>query len=749
MATKSTGPNKKATTPNAKGAKPAVKSKKADKKPRSKAKKWTIRIALGLLIAFLVTALAGVIAGIYLYATVQLPDPNADFTTNTTHIYYNDGKTEMSSLAIQNRETIPYEEMPANIKDAVVAIENMSFWEDSGVSLWGMARSAVSVAFGGQLASGSTITQQYIKILYLNSEQTASRKVKEIILAYKMGQEMSKEDILAGYLNTIYFGRGAYGIQAASQAYFGVDAKDLDLAQAATLAAVLNDPGGFNPPDGNVDLLLQRYQVTLNNMVEMGTITEAQKNEVYYELPEFAKQKQNARYDGPKGFLVKMVEDELKAAGFTEAEINGGGLQVTATIDAEDQKAAVKAVESNVKAANSNAPDDAEGVHSGLASVEVGTGEILALYGGPDYVTSSQNLATTPRPTGSVFKINALIAALRDGMSLNTTLNGNSFTVDGTTITNGRNYGQVTLLKATASSINTAYVDLVTRMDDGPAKVVQAANDLGIPTGEGWGLYNNIAMGAPEVSPLAEAGALATLANKGVYIAPHIVKEVKDLNGNVVYTASTEGEQRVDADIAADATYALSKVVTEGTATKVSGMGFEIAGKTGTRDTDDNGTTAAWFAGTTMQVATAVDYVAGDKFSSDLDEYTQWGGTFFGSSYPASTWMDYMEVAMSGKDSKSFPDPVYVNKGKKSASEQPTVKQTKSASPSTKPTPSTTPSQTPEPSQEPVETQSTPVPDDPTTDTSTQASTEPSKTSGGGGGGSAQPSNKASAKPTK
>lgn len=465
-------------------AKNAKRSAAGDK-PKASAKTWVKRVALGLVGVLLVGALVGVIVGMYLYVTVQLPDPNAEFQTNTTHIYYNDGKTEMSSLAIQNRETIPYEEMPQNIKDAVVAIENMSFWTDSGVSLWGMARSVGSVAMGGQLASGSTITQQYIKILYLNSEQTLSRKVNEIVLAYKMGRELSKEEILTGYLNTIYFGRGAYGIQAAAQAYFGIEAKDLDLAQAATLAAVLNDPGGFNPPDGNVDLLLERYQVTLNNMVEMETITEAEKEAVYWELPEFAEPETNARYDGPKGFLVNMVEEELRAAGFSEEEINGGGLQVTSTIDSTLQDAAVSAVETNMADANANAAEDAEGVRSGLASVKVGTGEILSLYGGPDYVESSRNWATTPRPTASVFKINALIAALKDGMSLQTMLNGNTVTPPGesSAITNGRDYGQITLLQATANSVNTAYYDVVAKMENGPEKVIKAANDLGIPTG--------------------------------------------------------------------------------------------------------------------------------------------------------------------------------------------------------------------------------------------------------------------------
>ncbi|MDO4784664.1 MAG: transglycosylase domain-containing protein, partial [Propionibacteriaceae bacterium] len=687
-------------------ARPARGANAASPRPKAGVKTWIKRILFSGLVVFLLSALAGLVGVAWLYMTVTLPDPNKDFQTNTTVIYYRDGQTPMGDLSVQNRESIAYAEMPQNIKDAVVAIENKDFWTDKGISLWGMARGAYSILTGGNVQGGSTITQQYIKILYLTSDQNVTRKVKELVLAYKMGQQLPKEKILEGYLNTIYFGRGAYGIQAAAKAFYGVEAKDLTLSQAVALAAVLNDPGGFNPPNGNVKLLLERYQVTLNNMVDMGTITKAQRDEIYYELPDFPQQEKDSRYGGPKGFLMNMVERELAANGFTEAEIKGGGLRVTTTIDPALQDAAVKAAQSNISAAGKNARKGADPalLRAGLASVEVGTGELLAMYGGPDFVNDSRNWATTPRPTASVFKINALVAGLQNGMSLSTKLDGKNNLLppgDKTPVKNAgnANHGQISLESATAKSSNTAFVDLVLKLPDGANKVIKAANDLGIPTGSGsdWDPNHRIALGSAEVSPLHQAGALATLAAGGRQVNPHIVKEVKDLSGKVVYSANSTGEQRIAKDVAADATYALTKVVSEGTGRSLQALRYPAAGKTGTRDID-NKTYAAWFAGTTMQVSTAVVFVAGEGGNEDLNPFRSSGANFYGSSYPASTWLDYMKVAMQGKERVDFPSPAYVNGGSKNNSDGSDPTET----PEPTPEPTEEPTPTPEPEPEPI-----------------------------------------------
>src|SRR5918998_2426901 len=220
-------------------------------KNRTPAQKWTLRIlkGIGIVTALgLVSAIAIVFIG---YTTTRRPDPNADFQTAITGVYYNDGKTRMGSFAIQNRQPLDFDKMPETIKQAVVAAENRTFWTDKGISIRGMIRAGWAIVRGKDLQGGSTITQQYIKILYLNSERTVTRKFREIFLAYKLNKELTKEQILEGYLNTIYFGHGAYGVQAASRAYFEIPASELSVPQAAFLASVVNNPTAFDPEDAD------------------------------------------------------------------------------------------------------------------------------------------------------------------------------------------------------------------------------------------------------------------------------------------------------------------------------------------------------------------------------------------------------------------------------------------------------------------------------------------------------------------
>jgi membrane peptidoglycan carboxypeptidase len=189
--------------------------------------------------------------GAWFYRSVEVPDPNEDFLTESTVVYYSNGKAELGSFAVHQRDSIPLEEMPDVIKDAVVAAENQSFWTDRGIDPKGIARAAYNNFRGNSTQGASTITQQYVKILYLTQDQTIKRKLDEAVLSTKIQRELTKEQVLEGYLNTIYFGRGAYGIQAAARAYFAKDAADLNLRQAAVLASVLNNPSRFDPANGD------------------------------------------------------------------------------------------------------------------------------------------------------------------------------------------------------------------------------------------------------------------------------------------------------------------------------------------------------------------------------------------------------------------------------------------------------------------------------------------------------------------
>ncbi|MFT4295938.1 MAG: transglycosylase domain-containing protein [Micropruina sp.] len=670
-------------------------------KPARKKKSGWRRFFTWLGVAILALAVAGgTVLGVA-YSTVKLPDPNADFQTNTSFVYYKDGKEKIGNYQIQNRQTLPYAKIPQNVKDAIVAGENRSFWTDPGISIPGMVRAAISVVRGEDVVGGSTITQQYIKVLYLTQDKTYTRKLTEILLAAKMGNELSKEQILEGYLNTVYFGRGAYGVEAASQAFFGKPVAKLSDQEAIALTAMANDPGRLDPSRGEKQAadLLERYQYTINGLVEMGKLTEAQKSAIYFKLPKFPKVERDSQFGGPKGYLLNMVQDELRAKGFTDEQIDGGGLKIVTTFDAKAQEAAVEAAQTITSQTAGGNAKKIRNLHAGLASIDVETGGVLALYGGPDYL-KGRNWATTPRPTGSTFKPYALGTALSQGFTLNDVFNGSSFVPPGGTrpVRNAgnREYGRVTLQQATTNSINTAYVDLETNMKDGPQKTLEFAQEAGLPKAGGWDPVSVLPLGIPEVSPLSQATGYATFARGGKYVPTHVVAEVKDASGATLYRSDAKAEQTIDRDVANDVAYALTHVVQDGTASRAGGMGFPIAGKTGTYyNRAANGgaaTQACWFVGMSKQISTAVMFVAGKDGTDDLDKIYP---RFFGGGPPLSTWMSYMRVAQKGLKDIPFDQATH-----RTSTQTPTL-------PPRTSTPTRTASATPSSSGKPSETPST------------------------------------------
>ena len=663
--------------------------------------KWTGIVLLSLL----VLGAGGLWAA---YSSVEIPDPNAEFQTNTSFVYYADDKQQIGTFQIQNRQSIAFADMSQYVKDATVAAENRTFWTDPGFSLPSMARAMTTALTGGQVTGASTITQEYIKVLYLTQERTLSRKVKEVLLAAKMGQEMSKEQILEGYLNTVYFGRGAYGIEAASQAYFNKSQSKLSLGEAVVLVSIINNPTQYDPAKGddNATELLGRCQYVLNGMAEMGTITPEQKNKAYNKLPKFPKIPTDSRMGGPKGFLLNMVQSELEKAGFSSEQVQGGGLHIVTTFDADAQKAAVSAVQkTTLEAANGN-KKKAANLHGALVSLDNATGGVLALYGGPDFVKSSMNWATTPRPPASTFKPYAVAAALRDGWTLNDTLNGNPFKIDSATVKNDGNdrYGRITLLKATTHSVNTAFVDLVRQLPGGGDEVAQVALDLGVQKNATWDKelreagVRVVLGGKVEASPLDQATGYSTFANEGMKMTPHVVAKVLDQRGNILYQAPVGGDQAIDPDVATDVTYALTTVAQDGTGRVVSALPYPVAGKTGTGGaTDKNGkslTISGWFVGFTKQITTAVMYVAGKGYS-DLDAYA--AGGFYGSGVPARTWLSYMTPTMDGMEKLNFAGAT------ERISQRAPVRAPATKSPTPTPTPTPTPAApTPPPTAAPV-----------------------------------------------
>jgi len=629
---------------------------------------------------FLALAAVGFLALVALlgvaYAATPIPQPNDMISAQATIVYYDDGKTEIGRFGEQNRIIIPLDQVPDHVQKAVLAAEDRSFYENRGISPTGIARAFWTNLRGGATQGGSTITQQYAKNAYLSSERTYKRKFKEFFIAVKLARRDDKNKILEDYLNTIYFGRRAYGIQTAAQTYFGVDAKDLTVEQGAVLASVIRSPAGYDPTN-HPDRLAGRFNYVLDGMVAKGWLKAGDRAGMQVPpLAPTAKPKGGSNY-----FLMDTVRRELKAHGFTDQDIDLGGLRVTTTFDRRSQRAAVRAVRQE------RPRENARNVHIGLSAVQPGTGAVVAMYGGD--TAGGLNEATQARvQPGSAFKPFALAGALRDGIGLKSRYAGNSpLDIPGTDkqVNNefDRDYGTtVDLVTATEQSINTAYVDLT--LDMGARKVVDAAVDAGIPA-DTPGLESNAVntLGTASVRNIDMATAYATFAAKGKAATPYTVQEVKGANGGTRYEAHPHTSRAFDEDVVSDVSYALQQVVKNGTGTEAQSLDRPAAAKTGTAALRPGTTTSAWFVGYTPQLSAAVDFYKGTG-RADLDGV---GGlsTFFGGEYPARIWTAFMTAALQGKSVETFPPPSYVGE---TVNPQPTSTPT--------PTKSTeTPSETP------------------------------------------------------
>ena len=438
-------------------------------------RQWLLLAAFG--------AVAVVIAFTVLYAVIQVPKPNDQALAQSTTVYYADGKTVLGRFGIADRTIVGFDQIPLTLRQAVMAAEDRQFYQHGGFSVTGIARAAWNDLSGGSLQGGSTITQQLVKNYYLTQGRTLSRKVNEFIVSIKIEQQLTKDEILTDYLNTIYFGRGAYGVQAAAQAYFGVPATALTPAQAAVLASVIRSPGGY-APEHHLDKLKARWAFVLDGEVGQGWMTPAARAVAVF--PPIAPRRAAISLTGPTGYLTAYVQAELAAMGYNPDNIDQQGLRVTTTFDAKAEAAAIAAVDAQRPTSGSVA------VRVGLASVDPRTGGIVAMYGGPDYGNpqyindATQSIAEA----GSTFKAFTLVAALENGIPLGSMWDGRSgrvFTDANGSKTkpipneDGRSYGRISLLAATEDSINTVFMDVENQPSVGAAKVVDAARRAGLP----------------------------------------------------------------------------------------------------------------------------------------------------------------------------------------------------------------------------------------------------------------------------
>ncbi|CAN2227551.1 MrcB Membrane carboxypeptidase (penicillin-binding protein) [Candidatus Nanopelagicaceae bacterium] len=600
----------------------------------------------------------GFVAGSVLFAlayfTVDIPDPNAYVNSQSTIIQYSNGE-EIGRVGTQNRQIVPLAKIPLNVRHAVLAAEDQNFYSNKAFSIKGIAQAVIdNIIKLGKGRGGSTITQQYAKTAFLTSERSIQRKIKELVISIKLENQLSKDQIFENYLNTIYFGRGSYGVMTASQQYFNRNVDQLTNSQAAVIASILRSPGLYDPvyQKGNAERLANRFEYVKNNMIEAGWLTKADAAKM--KVPSVAPRSTSGQLSGPKGHIIEAVQKELSKLGFSQDQLLVGGLVIKTTLDQKAQQSAVDAVNKFYPA---KAPAD---LRIGLVAIRPGTGEILALYGGRDYLERQLNDATQSiAQAGSTFKPFALVAGLEQGIPLTSMWNGDSpQTFDDAgkpyQVFNYGNegWGQIDLLFATKHSVNTIFVPLGIKV--GPDKVVDVARRAGIPESVAMMPTPSVVLGTSSPHVIDVANAYATFAAQGVKSKPYLVTQVLGSNKGVLYEATPETQEVFNKAVMADLTYALKGVVTGGTGAAALALGRPAAGKTGTSQSN----ASAWFSAYTPQIAASVAFFR-DNATQSLNGI---GGmtSVTGGSFPARIWTQFMKGALKGEPVMEFPAPANI-----------------------------------------------------------------------------------------
>ncbi|WP_217241160.1 transglycosylase domain-containing protein [Streptomyces sp. AC555_RSS877] len=700
--------------------------------------------------------LLGIGSFIALYMMVGIPKGNAAAQQQSNVYKYSDGSI-LTRKGETNREIVDLADVPKPVQYTFVAAENKTFYTDAGVDLKGTARGLINTLSGKGKQGGSTITQQYVKNYYLNQDQTVTRKLKELVISLKVDRTTSKDDILAGYINTSYYGRSAYGIQAAAQAYYRVDAKDLKVEQGAYLAALLQAPSQYDwsaASDTGRKLVTERWNYVLDNMVEEGWLSKAKRDAMTFPKPK--EPKGAPGLDGQKGYLVdlanRQLEDQLmREQGISrdeaEAQVDNQGWTITLNIDKKKQAQLEKAAKTQLTSKLDPEKRSVDkNIQAGAVSVDPKTGKVLALYGGEDYYKHFRSNATrADYQPASTFKPVILAAALeenaktQDGkpITASTVYDGTSKRpVEGSDIAfspeneDDRNYGDVTVQTAMNKSINSVFAQL--GVDVGMDNVLEVAAKLGMDTADLKAVPAQT-LGTMGASPLQMAGVYATLDNHGRKVTPTILKSAEH-NTRTVELPDPIGDQVLSRETADTVTSVLTGVIDDGTArTSVRENserdGRPVAGKTGT--SDDN--KSAWFTGYTPDLVTSVGLFGEDVKTGAQTKMYGAGGEerVNGGGFPAQIWAAYT-FGISARNSKFDLDtdqgaavqptkkPTPTQRPTQTPSREPTTQAPTTRPPTSEPPtskpPSETPSQTPttSPSATPTTTPPTEeIPEDP------------------------------------
>jgi penicillin-binding protein 1A len=655
---------------------------------------------------------------LFVYSRLDLPATPPPL--QTTYILDREGNVLGTFHASVDRTIVPFNRMPKSLRDAVIAAEDQGFYEHSGIDPLGVMRAAWNDLIAHEVVQGgSTITMQLVKNVYAGHYETDrktgqttyvvpprtfTQKVREALLAMKLERTYSKDEILAKYLNTIYFGHGAYGVEAAAQAYWGIHASELNMIRSATLAGLISSPSLFDPIDHPIDAEIRRNYV-LDRMAALGTLSPERAASLKLQDVRTHPSDGNLSFPPKLGYFLDYTKRAL-IAKYDEAQVFGGGLKVITGLDPQMQAAAEEAV-----AARLDTPGDPE---AAVVAIDPATGEVRAMYGGRNWGKSQVNLATddggTGRQAGSAFKPFTLTAAMEANVSLSSRWYGpGTITIqDPRCYTDGEPWtlsnasdeesGTFSLATATAYSVNTVFAQVASLV--GPDAVADAAHRMGIRSK--LQPVCSITLGTQAVTPLEMTNAYATLAARGIRRWATPVHAVRDASGAVLDRTTTGRGKRVittnDADLV---TYALENVIRYGTGTSAN-IGRPAAGKTGTaQDYVD-----AWFCGYVPRLATCVwiGYPKGEIPLENVEGYS----AVYGGTIPALIWHDFMLKATERMPVQEFPTPSF--EGYTTGAPTPPP----SPSPSESPEPTRTPSPTPSPSPSPIPSPTESLPPSPT-----------------------------------
>ena len=608
--------------------------------------------SIRVMAALVLVIIAGLMFG-YIFAAYQsLPEVGNNMRPAvSSQVFDSQGKLITTLHSDQNRLPIDINKVPKNLQNAFIAAEDNRFYDHIGVDPIGILRAVVTnLTNRGIAQGGSTITQQLAKNAFLSQDQTLKRKIQEAILALELERKYSKKEILEMYMNQIYFGRGASGIQTAAHTYFGKDVGDLTLAECAMIAGLPKSPNYYS---SSVNEATARKNVVVGQMEKYGYITPSQAEEAKKSSLDI-KQKSTSNTTDETAYFIDYVTQEI-AQKYGDDALYKDGLKIYTTLDTDKQHAAVQAMrhlpETHTDDQGLTQPQGA------IISIDPKTGHILAMVGGRGQ-DSFNRASMAVRQPGSAFKPFVYMTAMEHDMTPDTIMEDKKVEYGGWSPHNADNsyQGRMPLWKALALSVNTVAVQLADKV--GPSNVIANAKKLGITTlvEDGSPNDDNLASAAlggltKGVTPLEMAAAYGAFANKGVYIKPTAIVKILDRNGNVLEDNSSDVQktQVMSEKTAYEMTSMLEGVIARGTGTAAS-IGRPAAGKTGT--TDDNHD--AWFIGYTPDIVTAV-WVGDDTGSQSL-------GEIYGGTVPAQIWHDYMASAVSGTSADDFDVPAGMGK---------------------------------------------------------------------------------------